>query len=154
MAIVTALQKQISQTPTITAGAYAAGDALGGLLTFEGATRQENLTALLLGVTILDLAKQDAQFDLVLFNQTFTPTTDNAAFDPTDADLAHVIGHVQIAAADYADFNDSSIATVTGVNLPIHVTGSVNLYGQLVNRSTPTYATTSDLTVILYLMQD
>lgn len=150
----TAIQQRIAVTPTITAGAYSAGDALGGRLEFSPATRQPTLTALLLSVVVLDKASQDAQLDLVLFNQAFTATADNAAFDPTDADLANIIGHVPIVPADYASLNDNGLATLRSVNLPIHLSDTITLYGQLVTRSAPTYASTSDLTVILYLLQD
>lgn len=140
----------ISVTPTITAGAYSANDAVGGLLTFADAfgvnAGNDPRGAILDSVVITDLGKQDVQLDLVLFSKTFTATADNAALDVADADLPNCLGVIKLT--DYADFNDSSVVTKAGIGLVIKNTGSDgSLYGQLVTRGTPTYASTSDLTV-------
>ncbi len=150
-----------SVTPVVTAGAYIADDAVGGLLTFEAAMRNVKGTGVLLSVTIQDNASQDAALDLVLFSKTFTATADNAAFDPTDADLANCLGHVSISGTDYATFNDNSIATVKNIGLAVRtvdvpganaVDGA--LYGQLVTRGTPTYVAVTDVTVTVGTLQD
>ena len=142
---------EITQTPTITAGAYAAGDAVGGLLTFADAVRTNGGGGIVSKVVIIDDAAQLAPLDLVLFNQTFTATADNAAFDPTDADLQHCIGYIDIAATDYANFNDNAVAAKsTGLRMPYPIILSgTSLFGQLVVRGAPTYAATDDLTIKL-----
>lgn len=144
---------RISVTPTITAGAYAAGDALGGLLTFPNAVSVAGGAGLITKVVIIDDAQQLAPVDLVLFNQTFVATANNAPFDPTDADLQNSIGYVNIAQTDYASFADNSVACkASGLRMPFEfvlATGQTSLFGQLVVRNTPTYAATDDITVIL-----
>jgi len=141
-----------TQTPTVTAGAYSANEAVGGKLTFADAVDPgASPGALLESVTILDLAKQDIQLDLVLFDRDFTATTDNAAFDPSDADAAHIIGVVKVT--DYADFADSSVATKAGIGLPLKCASGSTIYGQLVTRGTPTYAAVTDITVTLGIVR-
>ncbi len=156
----------ITVTPVVTAGAYSANDALGGLLVFKDALLPGLVqTGVILTVTLLDAASQDAATDLVLFNQTFTATADNAAFAPSDADLLNCLGVISIAAGDYATFSGNSIATVRNAGFGAKSvdtigaqtgtsTGDGNLYGQLVTRATPTYAATSDISVTITVLQD
>jgi hypothetical protein len=143
---------RISQTPTVsTTPAYTAKDAVGGLLTFAGAVREAGSSGVLMGVTVIDASQQRPSLELVLFDRTFTASTDNAIFDPSDADLANCIGVVGINS--WADFNDNSVAQVSGVSLPLVLNGT-SLFGQLLTRGTPTFVATSDITVIVTILQD
>lgn len=147
----------VAVTPTITAGAYSTGDAVGGLLTFTDILEGLGKSGLIHTVSIVDKAAQLAQLELVLFDQSFTAAADNAAFDPSDADLANCIGVVPIYATDYFNFTDNAIAVVRNVGLVVDLQQSStdhNLYGQLVVRGTPTYASTSDIIVKLHVLQD
>lgn len=145
-------QTRISQTPTVsTTPAYTAKDAVGGLLTFANAARTSGGTIIIESVAVIDNSQQMPALDLVLFDRTFSASTDNAAFDPTDADLANVIGVIPIAS--WADFNDNSVATRYGLGLAAKLDGT-SLFGQLVTRSTPTFVATTDITVIVTVIQD
>lgn len=151
----------IKVDPTVTAGAYSAGDALGGLLTFENALAYPKRTGVILSAVLLDEASQDDETELVLFDRTFTATTDNAAFDPTDADLLNCLGVISFGAGNYYNFTDNSIATVRNVGLGIRnltedkeTTDDSAIYGQLVTRGTPTYVAITDIQVILTILQD
>lgn len=141
--------------PVITAGAYSSGDALGGKLTFTDVTTDKAGHGSIQGVSLVDLAKQAIACDLVLFNADFTATTDKTAFDPTDADLAaSFLGIVPIVAGDYSSFNDNC-AAYKEKNIPFTLpVGTTTLYGQLVTRGTPTYASTSDIKVRLHVLKD
>jgi len=144
-------------TPTITAGAYTAGDAVGGLLTFPAMFMAGQHSGILQTVAIIDDAQQSVELELHLFNQSFTPTADNGAFDPTDDDLENYLGYVTIAASDYASFTDNSAASVNNIGLVVEAADpstSKALFGQLVTRGTPTYAATDDLTVRIGVLQD
>lgn len=145
--------RRISQTPVVTAGAYSANDAVGGLLTFVDATGQMNPSqaGLIESVVIIDRASQNAVTDLVLFSETFTATADNAAFDPTDADLSNCIGFVTVSG--YASFNDNSVGVAKNVGLPLPAAGNGAIYGQLVTRGTPTYVATDDISVIITVVR-
>ena len=142
---------RVAQTPTVsTSPAYTAKDAVGGLLTFAAVAQTDQKSGVVTSVTIQDNSQQRPSLELVLFNQTFTASTDNAVFDPSDADLANVVG--VIAVNSWSDFNDNSVATVT-CYLPYVLTGT-SLFGQLVTRGTPTFVATSDIVVTITASPD
>lgn len=81
------------RVPGVGAGAaYAAGDAFGTMFSFfvpvTGATISE--------VTFLDYDDEGLRKDFVLFEKEFTGTADNAAFNPSDADLRSALGVVSV----------------------------------------------------------
>lgn len=107
-------------TIAVQAAAYGSGDVLGTgnpveleVFTFE------NGTGVLQSISIGDLSKVDGIIDIVVFNDNPSSTTftDNAALDIADTDIPKVIGVVPIVAADYSDFADNSVATVTAFGL-------------------------------------
>lgn len=137
--------------PVISLGIYAAGDAIGGMLTFADACPEFIGSGTITKVEIIDDDKEMAPIDLVLFDRAFTPTADNAPFDPTDADMENCIGYISVAATDYVAFNDNSVAAkMSGRHMPFDfdlVNGGKDLFGQMVMRSTPTYTAAGDITV-------
>lgn len=152
LAVKRGLVFRLTATPTISASAiYAQGDAVGGLLTFTGAARVSGAGLWLRQAVIIDLAQQLAPLDLVLFDRTFTASSNNAVFDPSDADLANVLTVVPITT--YSSFSDNSVGISPVLDLPLILSGT-SLFGQLIARSTPTYAATSDLTVALLVYQE
>ena len=121
----------LTATPTISAaGIYAAGEAVGGLLTFTGAVDGTVLSGTITKVVIVD--------------------DDN---EKSDADMENCIGVVFITTAAYSSFNDNSVATVVDQPLDIVLAGT-SLFGQLITRGTPTYTATTDITVKLVIRQD
>jgi hypothetical protein len=147
------LQVNISQTPTCsTSPAYTAGDAIGGLLTFANAARLSGGSGIIQAITLL--CKTPAlvpAIDLVLFNQTFTNTSDNAAFAPSDADMANCIGYIPLTA--WSDNANNSIAARFGLGFPFLLTGT-SLFGQMICRSAITLGSPTDLIVGLSILQD
>ena len=144
----------ISQTPTVTAGAYSAGDAVGGLLTFANAARTSGGGGVTMGVIIIDDNGQDVKIELWLFNQTFTAMSDNAAWAPSEADLENLIGIISTG-----DSAQGWLAAGTPSAIDIECTNrydlvGTSLFGQLVTRGTPTFAATDDVTVKVKLLQD
>lgn len=145
-----------SATPSISTSAYADGDLIGTKLTFTAALRSSGgASGALQSATLTDLAAQNAAIDLILFNAdpTSTTFTDNAAFDIADADLSKVVARVAFTASDYFSFADNSVAQVDSLGLGLSGP-SRDLYGALVSRGTPTYATASDLTVRIAVWSD
>lgn len=142
----------ISQTPTITAGAYSINDAVGGLLTFANAARVSAGGGIIKNVLIIDDAGQDAALELWLFSQTFTAMADNAAWAPSEADLENLI--CIIPSSDGAWFA-AGTPSVTAIESSqrFNLTGT-SLFGQLVTRGTPTFSATDDLTIKAALLQD
>ena len=150
------LQVNISQTPTVsTSPAYTIGDALGGLLTFANAARVSGGSGIVAAVTVM--CKTPAlvpAVDLYVFNQTFTATSDNAAFAPSDGDMANCIGVIPIAAwAQETASSVNSIATRFGLGFPFLLTGT-SLFGQMVTRTAFTASGTSDFVIGLQVWQD
>ena len=140
-------RKDIAQTPTITAGAYAAGDAVGGLLTFAQAASIYKGEGKIVKVVVIGDGAQDENLILHLFDRTFTAMADNAAWDPSDADMQNCIGHIEIAAADYMAGANNSVATVLiDMAIDLAATGT-SLFGQLESVGTPTYTAVDDLTI-------
>ena len=141
-----------SATPVISAGAiYAAGDAVGGLLTFEDVCSPFEPSAIIEAAVLIDRDKESDLLQLLLFDQSVTATGDNDALDPTDADLAHLIAVINFAAADYVDLSDNS-ACYEQLEIPIRLVDSgTDLFGLLRSGATPTYTAVGDLTVRLVI---
>lgn len=139
-------------TPVISTTAYTAKDAVGSLMTFAGAARVAGGAIRVDSVQVVDLAQQMRDLDLVLFDRAITAPVDNAAFDPTDAEVLYCIGVVPIFAGHYSDLFDNSVATIQGIGLAAVLNGT-DLVGVLVARGTPTYVSTGDLTVTVTVTQ-
>lgn len=141
----------VAVTPTITAGAYSAKDFVGGKLTFT----LNGASGVIHRVTISDKSVQRASLELHLY--TGLPNsvvTNNGPCTVNDADLGQFIGHVPIDSGVYtSQYADNSVATVPNVGLPFSAPTRV-IDGFLVCVGTPTYASTSDLTVKLGLLLD
>lgn len=150
------LRESVTVTPVVsTAPAYTAGDAVGGLMTFTGALPLDG-DGELSGVMITDLDKQGADLDLILFssNPTGTTVTDNSALDVADADIGKIVGVVNITSDSLLNDNSVTYVNNQSVYLKDARTRTGILYGVLVARGTPTYTSTSALTVTIYVKQN
>ena len=141
----------------VSGAAYATGDVLGDLSPIQiEVVRGKNGTAILHSLIIQDLSKQSVAIDMVIFdsNPTATTFTDNSALDIADADLPKVIGVVSVLTGEYAAFNDSSVATKSGISLPIqNIASSTFVWVCFVSRGAPTYVA-DELSVVIGLLQD
>ncbi len=119
---------------------YASGDALGEKNSVTSVPERGTIV----GVFAVDRDSEDANFDIVLFKQDITGTSDNAAFDPTDAELDTCIGVITVNR--WHTFNDNSVgmeavnARVIGYDVP-----GGTIFFQCVTRATPTYTATTDV---------
>ena len=144
--------ESITQTPTVTAGAYSAGDAVGGLLTFANAALVSTGGGIIKQVLIIDDAGQDAEMELWLFNATFTAMADNAPWAPSQADLRKLVGIVTTVDGSWFAAGTPSVARILDVGR--YDLAGTSLFGQLVARGTPTFAATDDVSVIIGILQD
>lgn len=139
-------------TPTVsTTPAYTAKDCVGSYMSFTSAVRASGGSGLLRRVLLGDLGAQNADLDLLFFNQSISGTTtatDNSVFDLADGDIGKFIGMVPIATGFYSVLNDNSVADIP-CGLEFTLSGTTTLTGLLIARSTPTYASTTDLVVTL-----
>lgn len=143
----------VSTTPTITAGAYSAGDNIAGTLSWANAARTSGGALTIQTIMVSDLNKQNVDLDLIFFPASVTAVADNAAQDLSDSDLATALGHVHIYSTDYLSLNDSSMATVRNVGIA-GTLAATTLYALFSTAGTPTYASTADLTIKLGIYQD
>lgn len=148
------LQTYSSVVPVTAAGAYVAGDNIGGKLTFANCFVTAKMGGLLSAVMIADKAKQISNVDLVLFseNPAASTFTDNGAQAIAAADLLFVVAIVNITT--HCSFSATSISYGTGLGESVYSTCGGALYGCLIARGTPTYASASDLSVRLDILQD
>ena len=142
---------RVSQTPTVTNGAYSANDAMGGLLTFANAARASGGSCVIEGFTVVDLSNTQPALELLLFDQTFTNIADNGVFDISDADLANVIAVVKFA--DWASYNDHAVTSRFGLGLACKLAGT-SLFGQLMTRTAVTLTSTADIIVVAHIAQN
>lgn len=147
-----------SQTPTVTVGAYSAGNVVGGLLTFAPLVRRDGGSGILNTATLRDKAGQGGTYDLFLFDAAPTTQTDKTAVALTAADLAKCIGVLTFAAVKLGAASTMGVSSLNSANLSIKVGGGggsgSSVFGILVTRGTPTYASTSDISVDLLVIPD
>ena len=134
-------------TPTITAGAYSAGDVVGGLLTFTLANTR-GADGIVRSVRIADGDNEKAACKLWLFAEQPITIADNAAFAPTDNDISKCVGVIAFAAADYTTASANAFAAKHERGIDFTDTNGT-LWGYLVADATPTYGTTTDLTITI-----
>ena len=135
----------VTVTPTITAGAYGAGDVVGGVQeipvnSYSGVIKQINVT---------DDNDVKAEITLYFFNAVPTAILDNAAYAPAIADLKKMVGLVVVAAANYTTVNGNAWAFKAGsavdIGYALAESGVPKLYMYAVCTATPTYAAVTDL---------
>lgn len=144
----------VTATPTISTSAYASGDVIGGLMTFEDEELIEatkpNRRAYVTAVRVADKSTQAAPMDLYLFESSPSGGgSDNAAFDPDDADLLIGPADKPIHITDWSTNNDNCSGKSGALGVAIKPTVDGKFYARAVSRGTPTYGSTSDLTFIV-----
>lgn len=147
----------VSATPTVSTTAYAAGDCIGGKLTFAGMARANGLTGLIQTAMIQCKSAQTFAADLIVFHTdpAASTFTDNAALALNAADFDKVALRIPFVAGDWSNLGTPSIAEVSAQGKQYKAAaGATTLYGVLVARGTPTLGSTSDLKVVVKAMLD
>lgn len=139
--------RKITVTPTISgSAAYSVNDALGEKLEFAKICSQAG-GSIIRGITIVDKAQQRAIIDLFLFDRDFTAVPNHAPFVISDDDLVGKLLGVATISGIWKDISDNELATLECA-LPFTISGT-SLYGQLRVRTTPTFASASDIAVTI-----
>jgi hypothetical protein len=146
-----------SVTPVVTVGAYVAGNCVGGTLTFPairgalGAYNPSSVMALggMIQTAVLrDKSGNPGTYDLFLFDALPTAQTDHAAVALVAADLAKCIGVVSFPATmKLGAAATIGVSMLSALEVEFVLQSGGNIYGVLVTRGTPTYASTSDVSV-------
>ena len=138
-----------------TAGLYAAGDFVGTdgvAVIFPDCVRLNAGMGVIQSVALIDYAKQAASLELWLFDTAVVPPADSAAWTVLDASVARLIGIVPFTTWYSSALNSVAVAPNVGIAFKT-LAGSRRLYGCVVNRGAPTYAS-GDLIVRLIILQD
>lgn len=144
----------VDVTPTVTAAiAYVAGNEVGGLLTF-GNTLALAGSGLIQSITLKSKTVQTVGFKLYIFkaNPVNTVWTDKTAPAINVADIANLVGVYPLSSGD-SGLGTHTVYNLDGIGKTI-AAGATTLYGILVTTGAPTFASTSDLTVSIGVLQD
>lgn len=158
---------EITVTPVISTSAYTANDQLGGIQTIANlapsgkptdAPCQDKTVSYLMGLKIIDRAKQDAPLVIYFFNTLPTVlSTDNVALSIADAEATKCIGWVQVTAAMYKGPAEWSVAEVPFADVMKALKSNTDdgpLYAVVQTTGTPTYLTTTNLDFKYVFSQD
>jgi hypothetical protein len=149
------LTLRATQAPAITSGsAYAAGNVVGGLLTFAGMARAAGQGGVLQSALLRDKSGQSASYDLFLFDSAPTTPGDKTAVALSAADLAKCVGVVPLSGTALGAASTMGVISSLGVGLAFRLGAGTSLYAILVTRGTPTYAGTADVSVDLVVLPD
>ena len=151
-------QRYVENTPTIETSIYASGDLVGTKIELaeavDGDTNQSGTVGgLIQSVVVTDLGAQSADLDIVFFDAdpSNTTFTDNAAFDVHDTDLLNIVGVAQITT--WVALSDNSVGQALQLAIPFVLDSGHSLFAAIVSRGTPTYVSTSDLTLRVGVLQ-
>ena len=147
--------KTVCTTPTVTANsAYTSGNSVGGALTFASLFRAGIKSGTLATVRVLDKAVQGMNYDFIPLSAALTGGTvaDKTAVAIADADLAAGFTLPVAQVVTHRAFADSGMEQFTG-GIPL-VSTDTSLRGILIVNGTPTYASTSDVTICVTVWQD
>lgn len=144
----------VALSPAVTAAAYTAGNVVGGLLNFTnvfGPAFSGRLLDFLVKSKSVNAANT---YKLYLFSQNPTNSTwtDKAAPAINVADIPFLLGAWTTGAAD-SGLGTETTCQLDNINALIRSVNQ-NLYGILVCVATPTYASTSDITVSVRVARD
>lgn len=143
--------------------AYAAGDVVNNsttapvIMTFAGAVNTDFQMGVIAQATLIDSSNVATKLDceLWLFDTTITMDNDNAAFTPTDAELATLVGIIPFGTSYWkvGDSTSNAVCHVQGLAIPFNVIHASNaLYGVLVARAAYTPVSAEAFTVRLHII--
>lgn len=147
----------VSVTPTINTTAYTAGDCMhASAIEVANIARTNVSSGRVTSILVTDKAANAANLEMWLFTQE--PSTIcsaiNAAFDPADADLLHVVGGGPLAVTAHFAASDNGVSVGQNFDAPFVVDSQgTSLYLAVVTREGATYAV-GDLTVEICVKQD
>jgi hypothetical protein len=143
----------IAFTPTLDTNAYATGDRMGSITAISLPYAGQPVT--ILGLQVLDRAKQSAAMDLLFFKTLPTvASADNAAIDISDTEMDKCIGSIELVDTEYVALATASVSTFRNVGLSLMPDADSNtIYCVAISRGSPTYAAGS-LTFTAYVSCD
>ena len=144
----------ITSSPTVTASsAYTLNNQVGGLLTFASATGPL-LSGILQSIRVTSKSVQTTGLKLYFFttNPTNSTWTDKTAPAINAADIPFLAGEYTLGGAD-SGLGTHTIWNLDGIGKAF-ASATSTLYGILVTTGTPTFASTSDISVTISVLKD
>jgi len=131
--------------PSNSTGAYTSGDCLGDPLEIpiSGSIKSGNQGPIMFiqSLTLTDRQDKKSEMQVHLFD-ALPSCVDQAAFNPTQAELSHWVGAIKIAATDWIE-NGTASCVVMKADLVISAyVPNKSLWAVLVVKATPTYSVT------------
>jgi hypothetical protein len=143
--------------------AYGAGDVVANstsaatVLTFSNIARGPGLGGVIQHALLIDSAAQSTKPDLELWLFDTAPTmqNDNAAWNPSDAELEALIGRIDFALGSFKTAGANGATQAANISVPFQCTAAVQaIYGVLVVRNAYTPVSAEKFTIRLHALQD
>lgn len=143
----------VAVSPTVTAGAYSAGDIMGGLMTFPVARANDKLVCITGVQASFKVAVMPNPFSVIIFNAdpTATTKTDNAAYSLNAADIAKVRKSLAFQTNGILHYDHGTPNSISWDGLGLVMapaTGTVNVFALAVDGSGTTLTSTSDFQLV------
>lgn len=146
----------LTNSPTVTAGAYATGAVVGGLISFSGAARINSGSGLIQSALVTVKTALTAPFDVFFFdtNPTNSTFTDNVALAVNVADLPFLCGIAHCT--DLVPAGTPQVLQALNLAIPFKLSAAATtLYAVIVMRgSGETLASTSAIQLSVIIVQD
>lgn len=141
-------------TPTVTAGAYATGTVVGGLISITGAARNSGGSGTVQSVIIDVKTTLTAAYDVIFFdtqptNSTFT---DNAALNVNTADLPFRCGTAHCT--DLVSLGTPQELQALSQNIVYKLNTGTTLYAVVVLRGAQSFASTTAVVLNFRMLPD
>lgn len=149
---------QCVSAQTVTAALYATGNAVGGKISCANAVRGAGMGGIIQTVWVSDKAGQLVSYEFWPFSAdpSATTVTDKTAIAINTADLAKVAGPpIAMSGTALGAVATMGITGFGGLGQAFKLSGTgTTLYGILVTRGAPTFASASDITVNVVILPD
>lgn len=128
-------------TFSLDTSAYASGDLLADTQEIANFFRTPGGTVYVTDIVVQDADNQTGAMDIVFLDANQSLGTENSAPNISDANMAKILGHVPITAADYCGLGGCAVATVRGVNKMLKAAaGATSVWVAAISRDAKTYS--------------
>lgn len=146
----------VKTTPTVTAGAYTAGDCFGAKQTIAAAARVSGGGGTIRAVSMFDEGANilASDIEVIFFDSDPSGSTfsDNAALAIVDADGPKIMGSVILS--NRRDTGDGGFLYERNLDIPYVCSGSTSLYAAAVHLDTTAPDATDGITFVYHLERD
>lgn len=146
--------RRVQIVPSIDATALAAGDVMAATEVVSNVVRANDLQGLCQKVQVADAADLKKGLTIVFFRSNVSAGAENAVASIASADVDEILDWVTFTAADYKDFGSGAVAKKATSFIVQPASGTANIFMAIIADEAADYATASDITVTLEILQD